>query len=475
MSAGCFSHGATTIDLKMPLVLRRVQEAFRPSRVDLFIRRQFLIFGRVAPFVALLLFVIFGFVLRPYETSSQSEITGALRFGLIAPYFILLILLGFCRRFRRLATPLIFIGVFVQGVATLIMLRYFEPGSIPFLFYLFGFLISFVGAFTVSGLPLIHATAVSLLLFGLLQGALYFHYDFRNLPYADYFRHVVNFFALAYLGMGFISAFLVQRALRQMFLARQDLRREKSRSSRTARALLSLPARLQSALLPVIPDLPGSEIAYYCAPAEDIGGDYVDIISIPGSHWLVIGDVSGKGLSAGLIMVMTHTSIHTALRMHPEASPARILENVNRILTENIASLNRDTMKYVTLSLLRLESDWRIAHSGLHQDIVIYRKKGNFLEFIPSIGTWLGLPEWQGTFGNGHTQLLPGDILFLYTDGLTEIFSGELGGDSSGRLFSLIRSHAHLPVAQLKDAIITEMDLKNAADDAAFILLRRTE
>lgn len=452
-----------------------MQESLRPSRLDLSIKRQLLIFGRVAPFVVLLLFLIFGFVLRPYETPSQSEITNALRLGLIAPYFITLIALGFCKRFRRFSTPLIFVGVIVQGFATLIMLRYFEPGSIAFLFYLFGYMISFVGVFTVSGLPLTHATVVSLLLFGLLEIALYFHYDFRNLPYADYFRHVVNFFALAYLGIGFISAFLIQRTLRQMFFVRQDLRREKSRSSRTARALLSLPARLQSALLPAIPDLPCSEIAYYCAPAEDIGGDYVDIISIPGSHWLVIGDVSGKGLSAGLIMVMTHTSIHTALRMNPQASPARILENVNRILTENIASLNRGTMKYVTLSLLRLESDWRIAHSGLHQDIVVYRKNGNFLEFIPSIGTWLGLPEWQGAFGDGHTQLYPGDILFLYTDGLTEIFSTELGGESSGRLFSLIRSHAHLPVAELKDAIITEMDLKNAADDAAFILLRRTE
>ncbi len=451
----------------MPFRLREILPYH--DRQSLEFRGQFVIFARLVPVLGLILFVLFGAVLRPFETEAQAAATHALRYYLVLPYFVFVMLLGMHRRYRRFYPPLIWVGVLLQGVCTLAMLRVFDPDSTAFIFYFFGFVMSFVGAFTLTGLSLFGAVSVSALLFCLFEGLILFKLTVR-----DSFRNVLHLFIFMFLGFGFISAYLVRRSMKKVFAARRELRIERTKSTRMARTLLNVPVRLQSALLPAIPSLPGAEADYFCAPAEDVGGDYVDIISAADAHWLVIGDVSGKGLTAGLIMVMTQASIHTAVTMLPDASPARILECVNRTLTHNIAQMDRDLSKYVTLSLLRLEQDWRIAHSGLHQDIVVYRKSGDYLEFIPSIGSWLGLPQWQGAFGDGYTRLEAGDILFLYTDGLTEIFKENVGNDSAGRLFSILRKYAHAQLGEIKEKIILEMDLKNAGDDAAFILLRRT-
>lgn len=88
------------------------------------------------------------------------------------------------------------------------------------------------------------------------------------------------------------------------------------------------------------------------------------IISIQDRHWITIGDVSGHGVSAGLIMMMVQTAIHVMVNKYPDILPSDFLVAVNRTLTNNIKLMSES--KYMTLNVLRLDSAGRFVFSGLH-------------------------------------------------------------------------------------------------------------
>ena len=71
-------------------------------------------------------------------------------------------------------------------------------------------------------------------------------------------------------------------------------------------------------------------------PADEVGGDYYDVINYGGHDWIIIGDVSGHGVPAGLIMMMVQTSIHIVLKNNPEINPADLVKTINSIITKNI-------------------------------------------------------------------------------------------------------------------------------------------
>ncbi|HMJ10135.1 MAG TPA: PAS domain-containing protein, partial [Polyangiaceae bacterium] len=117
--------------------------------------------------------------------------------------------------------------------------------------------------------------------------------------------------------------------------------------------------RVQQALVPRKPSLTGLDLAVTMAPAEDVGGDYYDVQQTSFGGWIAIGDVSGHGLNAGLIMLMLESAMLTVQGALPESSPAAALGVVNRVLYENInARMNRQ--EYITLTLLRYETSGRV-------------------------------------------------------------------------------------------------------------------
>lgn len=81
-------------------------------------------------------------------------------------------------------------------------------------------------------------------------------------------------------------------------------------------------------------------------PADDVGGDYYDVINIGGYDWIVIGDVSGHGVTAGLVMMMVQTSIHSVLQGNPGIKPSELIEQVNSVIIGNIRKFNEN--KYLT-------------------------------------------------------------------------------------------------------------------------------
>jgi serine phosphatase RsbU (regulator of sigma subunit) len=115
---------------------------------------------------------------------------------------------------------------------------------------------------------------------------------------------------------------------------------------------MELAKKLQTVLLPKGPAIPGYHITAHMKPAAEVGGDYYDIINEEGRDWLVIGDVSGHGVPAGLIMMMAQTAIRTAIRMNPDLPPSRLLSVINGILTGNIKRL--DENRYMTITVFRI-------------------------------------------------------------------------------------------------------------------------
>jgi serine phosphatase RsbU (regulator of sigma subunit) len=193
-----------------------------------------------------------------------------------------------------------------------------------------------------------------------------------------------------------------------------------SDQARMAREL-EIAAQIQRALLPPNPSHPDFEFAGRMLPADEVGGDFYDVLSEPNNHalWISIGDVSGHGVGAGLVMLMAQAAIASHFLNDPAAEPARVLREVNSLLCENIANRLRDS-KYVTAQLLTYTGSGRFVCVGAHEWPLLYRAKTKRCEVIEAPGPWLGivtdLPEIPVTV----MTVEPGDVLCLYSDGVTE-------------------------------------------------------
>ena len=150
---------------------------------------------------------------------------------------------------------------------------------------------------------------------------------------------------------------------------------------------MKIAAGIQSSLLPDNPAIDGYEITAYMKPADDIGGDYYDVINIGSNNWVIIGDVSGHGVPAGLVMMMVQSSIQTLVRKFPEIKPSGLLSIVNETITYNVNKMK--DQKYMTITAFSFGKDGRAVYSGLHQDILVYRKSSENVEIIQSEGSWL--------------------------------------------------------------------------------------
>src|SRR6185436_17637230 len=182
---------------------------------------------------------------------------------------------------------------------------------------------------------------------------------------------------------------------------------------------MAVAKRIQTALLPKVHELNGYRLAATMLPAEQVGGDYYDVIeTTAGETWLAIGDVSGHGVESGLIMMMTQTSLFTTVNRTAGYKPSTLLNTVNSVIKQNITRLGTD--RYMTISVAHLEHD-RLTFAGKHQDILVYRRRKAITEFVPTRGTWLGILDDIGDYLFDATiHIEEGDVIVLFTDGLTE-------------------------------------------------------
>ncbi len=235
---------------------------------------------------------------------------------------------------------------------------------------------------------------------------------------------------------------------------------------------MELARKIQTVLLPKHPEIFGYEIAASMEPADEVGGDYYDAISVGGFDWIVIGDVSGHGLTSGLVMMMVQTAIHTVLVQNPQVSPSELLWVINRTIYENIVKM--DEQKHMTIIVLACGKDGAFCFSGLHEDMLIRRAETGKVEKIESNGMWIGLePDISGYLSDSTLRMEPGDCSVLYTDGITEAWGkdGKMFGDD--RLIKTVESAGDRSAAEIHAMILEALKDYETPDDVTLFVMKR--
>jgi len=183
---------------------------------------------------------------------------------------------------------------------------------------------------------------------------------------------------------------------------------------------MALARSIQTSVLPRTFEMPGYDISAVMLPAEEVGGDFYEFRRTNGGAWIGVGDVTGHGVTSGLIMMMAQ-SMFTMLceqNGHYE-SPAKFVSLLNRAMFSNLKRLGQE--KFMTMVVARIENDGRLVYAGAHTDLLIYRAATKTIERLPTEGVWLGISDdvEQETSDRSIT-LNRGDVALLHTDGVTE-------------------------------------------------------
>lgn len=244
---------------------------------------------------------------------------------------------------------------------------------------------------------------------------------------------------------------------------------EKNRMERE----LQLGREIQSRLMPSPPcDVPGIELAARSVPCYEVGGDYYDFIEFPnGDLGLVIADVSGKGVSAALIM----SSIQAALRMGAplEDDLASLMARLNALLFRMAGG-----RKYVTFFFGRYRpgsGELQYVNAG-HNPPMLVTADGS-IEQVASTGRPIGiLPD--AVYREGTLQIPMGATLFLYTDGLNEAANPQDDEFGMDRLRAVVSAAALEPLdafaPRVLEAVHAFEEGAHATDDKTLVVLRRT-
>ena len=241
---------------------------------------------------------------------------------------------------------------------------------------------------------------------------------------------------------------------------------------RRLEAELELSQIVQRALLPQqMPRIPGVELAAFSRPSEIIGGDYFDFFQYrDGTPGLVIADVSGHGVSAGMLMSSLQTAIRT---MAPDTDvPAEILERINRFYIHNISFTT-----FVTVFLGRFDPATRIltyVNAG-HNPPAVRRNGEEAITWLKPTAPAIGLAE---DFRARMETICfsPGDSLLLYTDGVTEVLDGTNQEFGQERLAALVQQYADRPAPDLLQAVRQSVSAfggnKPLVDDVTMVALK---
>ncbi len=228
---------------------------------------------------------------------------------------------------------------------------------------------------------------------------------------------------------------------------------EKLESERRAAQELEIAKQVQARLFPqTLPSLSTLEFAGVCLPARHVGGDYYDFLQLGRERLgLVIGDISGKGIAAALLMANLQANLRSQCTMAVD-EPLRLLCAVNHLFCDNTADAAFATLFFAEFdnSTRRL----RYANCG-HLPPLLLRSDGS-LDRLQATATIMGaFKDWECSLA--ECQLSPGDTLVLYTDGITESFSpaGEEFGEQ--RLADTLRRHCQLSSQALLSSIVNEV------------------
>lgn len=277
-----------------------------------------------------------------------------------------------------------------------------------------------------------------------------------------------------------LEALVVERtaelseANRQITLLNEQLHDENLRLS----AELDVARQLQMMVLPPTSEINAIkelDIAGYMQPADEVGGDYYDVLSVGDTVYFGIGDVTGHGLPSGVIMLMAQTGMLT-LAHSGEQDMEKMLSHLNHVLYHNILRIREN--KSMTLAIIRYR-DRLFELVGQHESVLICRTDGQIEEIDTlDFGFPVGLEfEIEDFIATKQIEMAPGDVMLLYTDGITE------AENQDGQYFgitrlkeALARSH-QLAAQEILDQIIRDVhafiDGYHIYDDISALVIKQ--
>ncbi len=243
-------------------------------------------------------------------------------------------------------------------------------------------------------------------------------------------------------------------------------------------AELAVTRRLQEMVLPRDAELQAIlplDIAGFMQSAEEVGGDYYDVVQHNGKVRIGIGDVTGHGLESGVLMLMAQTAVRTLIA-NGEEDPIKLLNTINSTLYDNTRRMK--SHKNMTLSLLQYERGV-LNLSGQHEDVIILRSDGA-IECVDTfdLGFPLGLEKDISAFvAQINIQLNPGDVAVLYTDGITEAMNMQKEQYGLERFHRVLHNNRDRAATEIRQHVIHDVMAfvgdQRVFDDITLLVLKR--
>jgi len=235
---------------------------------------------------------------------------------------------------------------------------------------------------------------------------------------------------------------------------------------------LEIAHHIQMNMLPAIsPCGENFSISAVSVPAKEVGGDYYDCLMVGDDKLiLAIGDVSGKGVPAALLMVM----IRTIIRAEAEhgLSTAQLISKLNSLLLKDIEEAMYATLFYAVLNIK--ERTLYYTNAGHNYPIIFHKDKEQY-DVVKSTGFFVGMFD-NPKYEEEKIKLKQGDLVVLYTDGITEAVNekGEMFGLK--RLCTFINQYRNLPVKEIKNKIFDKIEDftegVEQSDDITLVMVR---
>ncbi len=235
---------------------------------------------------------------------------------------------------------------------------------------------------------------------------------------------------------------------------------------------LALASEIQQRFQPTAPPhVDGYELQGISFPCYEIGGDYYDFIEREDGRLVIaLGDVSGKGTAAALLMSSLHAAIHAQSASHD--SLVATISAVNRYLADNIPA-NR----FVTLFYAELDPEsgaLSFLNAGHNPPLIVH--SAGTVEQLASGGLPLGIKP-DAEYREGRTQLQHGDVLVVYSDGVTEAVSPTGEEFGATRLYEVVSRNIEASAAGIRDRIESSLTKfaqgTSAADDITLVIVKR--
>jgi phosphoserine phosphatase RsbU/P len=245
---------------------------------------------------------------------------------------------------------------------------------------------------------------------------------------------------------------------------------------------LRIARQIQMSLLPRGPlEMAGLSVTALCVPAREVGGDYYDFFPLGDQRLgVLIADVSGKGTSAALYMAELKGIVLSLSQIYQ--SPRQLLLEVNRIISENLDTRSFITMTYAVLDLAR--GVMTFARAG-HTPLIYLPAPGSVhrdAQVLTPSGLVVGLcvdgaaEKFSDLLEEEEVVLNTGDVIVLYTDGITEAMNHTNDLFGEGRLSRIVEEHGHLGSGELRERILREIEAfvgeADQHDDMTMILIK---